>query len=192
MAPLPSAACGLGTTSSGSIFCSEPSPLQVGQAPKGLLKEKSRGSTSGIVKPDTGQANFEEKMMRLGSPLGSFSSAYSMTAMPSASSSAVSKDSASLAPMSARTTMRSTTTSMSCLSFLSRVGASAISWYSPSIFRRWKPRFRKSAISLRYSPLRPRITGASRKRRVRSGRASTLSTIWLTVWLSMGRPVAGE
>ncbi len=27
---------------------------------------------------------------------------------------------------------------------------------------------------------------------VRSGRASTRSTIWLTVWLSIGRPVAGE
>ena len=25
-----------------------------------------------------------------------------------------------------------------------------------------------------------------------SGRAVSLSTIWLTVWLSMGKPVAGE
>ncbi len=49
-----------------------------------------------------------------------------------------------------------------------------------------------SAISLRYSPLRPRTTGASSKSRVRSGSASTRSTIWLTVWLSIGRPVAGE
>ncbi|MGB7091392.1 MAG: hypothetical protein WBD60_03300, partial [Methylovirgula sp.] len=27
---------------------------------------------------------------------------------------------------------------------------------------------------------------------MRSGRASTRSTIWLTVWLSIGRPVVGE
>ena len=32
----------------------------------------------------------------------------------------------------------------------------------PSIFSRWKPRFMQSAISLRYSPLRPRTTGAVR------------------------------
>ena len=43
--------------------------------------------------------------------------------------------------MSPRTTMRSTTTSMSCLNFLSSAGASAISWKAPSILTRWKPRF---------------------------------------------------
>ena len=32
----------------------------------------------------------------------------------------------------------------------------------PSIFTRWKPRFISSASSLRYSPLRPRTIGASR------------------------------
>jgi NitT/TauT family transport system permease protein len=37
-----------------------------------------------------------------------------------------------------------------------------------------------------------RTMGASSKRRVPSGRATILSTIMLTVWLSMGRPVAGE
>ena len=41
-----------------------PSPSQAGQAPNGLLKENSRGSISGMVKPDTGQANFSEKRMR--------------------------------------------------------------------------------------------------------------------------------
>ena len=49
---------------SGSTFCSKPRPPQVGQAPKGLLKENSRGSISGMVKPETGQANFDEKTMR--------------------------------------------------------------------------------------------------------------------------------
>ena len=52
-------------------------------------------------------------------------SAYSITASPSASFSAVSKLSARRWPMSGRTTMRSTTTSMSCGNFLSSVGASA-------------------------------------------------------------------
>ena len=46
---------------------------------------------------------------------------------PSASSSAVSKLSASRLARSGRTTSRSTTTSMSCFTFLSSVGASAIS-----------------------------------------------------------------
>jgi hypothetical protein len=43
-----------------------PSPPQAGQAPNGLLNENSRGSISEIVKPETGQANFSEKVMRSG------------------------------------------------------------------------------------------------------------------------------
>ena len=53
-----------GTTSSASNFSSVPRPSQVGQAPKGLLKEKSRGSISSMVKPETGQAKRSEKMIR--------------------------------------------------------------------------------------------------------------------------------
>ena len=49
-----------------------------------------------------------------------------------------------------------------------------------------------SAISLRYSPFRPRTTGASSRIRSPSGRAVSLSTIIEMVWLSIGRPVAGE
>src|SRR5437016_11619971 len=56
-------------TRSGSMRCSTPSPPHAGQAPNGLLKENSRGSISEMVKPDTGQANFSEKMMRSGSAL---------------------------------------------------------------------------------------------------------------------------
>ncbi len=48
------------------MCCSTPSPPQAGQAPNGLLNENSRGSISGMVKPDTGQANFSEKMSRSG------------------------------------------------------------------------------------------------------------------------------
>src|SRR5258708_35014995 len=51
-------------TRSASICCSTPRPPQAGQAPCGLLKEKSRGSISSMVKPETGQANFCEKRMR--------------------------------------------------------------------------------------------------------------------------------
>ena len=84
-----------------------PSPSQAGQAPNGLLKENSRGSISGMVKPETGQANFSEKRMRScvsfadllaeSAPVwlaSSGLSANSATAMPSASFSAVSSESA--------------------------------------------------------------------------------------------------
>ncbi len=70
----------------------EPSPSHSGQAPCGLLKENSRGSISGMVKPETGQANFDDMISRFGSPF-SFSSANSTTRRPSASSSAVSIES---------------------------------------------------------------------------------------------------
>jgi hypothetical protein len=44
-------------------------PPQVGHAPNGLLNENSRGSISGMVKPETGQAKRWEKVRRWGSPL---------------------------------------------------------------------------------------------------------------------------
>src|SRR6185437_11520424 len=77
-----------GTTSSGSKNSLVPSPSQVGQAPYGLLNENRRGSISGMVKPETGQANLAEKM------ICSSRSAFSAMAMPSASLSAVSNESA--------------------------------------------------------------------------------------------------
>ena len=46
------------------MCCSTPRPPQAGHAPNGLLNENSRGSISEMVKPDTGQANFSENMMR--------------------------------------------------------------------------------------------------------------------------------
>jgi hypothetical protein len=39
-----------------------PSPPQVGHAPKGELKEKWRGSSSGMEMPQTGQPYFSEKV----------------------------------------------------------------------------------------------------------------------------------
>src|SRR3546814_5681665 len=41
-----------------------PRPSQAGQAPKGLLNENRRGSISSMVKPETGQANLAEKVVR--------------------------------------------------------------------------------------------------------------------------------
>ena len=38
-------------------------PSHSSQAPKGLLKEKSLGSISSIVKPLSGHENFDEKVM---------------------------------------------------------------------------------------------------------------------------------
>src|SRR5260370_12084488 len=51
-------------TRSGSMCCSTPSPPHFGQAPNGLLNENNRGSISGMVKPEIGQANFSEKTRR--------------------------------------------------------------------------------------------------------------------------------
>ena len=52
-----------GITNFGSTYRSTPSPSHSVQAPKGELKEKSLGSISSIVKPDSGHANLEEKII---------------------------------------------------------------------------------------------------------------------------------
>ena len=45
-----------GTISAGSAFSCTPRPVQVGQAPKGLLKENSRGVSSSMEIPQSSQA----------------------------------------------------------------------------------------------------------------------------------------
>ncbi|NDC57998.1 MAG: hypothetical protein EBZ50_04045 [Alphaproteobacteria bacterium] len=80
---------------------------------------------SGIVNPDTGQAKRADSRIRSGAPPPLGASAISTTAMPSASFSACSRLSARRGSMPALTAIRSTTTSMSCLSFLSSAGASS-------------------------------------------------------------------
>ncbi len=116
-----------GTINRSSKKSSIPKPSQIGQAPKGALKEKSRGSISDIVNPETGQANFSEKVMRLTSVTSSSppSRAASKIAMPSARLSAVRKLSARRVSMPARTTIRSTTTSILWRRFFSSVGTSS-------------------------------------------------------------------
>src|SRR5258708_18391020 len=51
-------------TTSAAMGASPTGPPQAGQAPNGLLNENSRGSISGSVKPETGQANFSENTIR--------------------------------------------------------------------------------------------------------------------------------
>ena len=56
MAPSISEREGLGITSSGSTFICTPRPVQVGQAPAGLLNEKAPGFSSSMDTPHSGQA----------------------------------------------------------------------------------------------------------------------------------------
>ena len=51
-----------GITKLGSTFNFIPIPSHSSQAPKGLLKEKSLGSISSIVKPLSGHANLVENI----------------------------------------------------------------------------------------------------------------------------------
>ena len=156
---------GSGTTSSGSISIWEPSPVQRGQAPWGELKEKMRGSSSGIEMPQCRQANRSEKVWISGSPsLGTVS----ISRIPSASATAVSTESARRLRVSGFITRRSTTTAMSCLNFLSRTISSSSRRIWPSTFTRVKPSDRSSSSCLPYSPLRPRTIGARTMKRVPS------------------------
>ncbi len=47
---------GWGSPAGGSAFIWLPSPVQVGQAPKGLLKENIRGESSSMEMPQSSQA----------------------------------------------------------------------------------------------------------------------------------------
>ncbi len=115
-------------------------------------------------------------------------STISTSTMPSARPTAVSTESASRLRRSGRITSRSTTTEMSCLNFLSREMSSSSRRSSPSTFTRVKPSARSSSNSLPYSPLRPRITGASTMNLVPSSSVITWSTICSADCASIGRP----
>jgi hypothetical protein len=191
----------------------------------GGVEREERGSISAMVKPETGQANFSEKVMRPGVRW--------RRALPSCPP-----------PRSCRA--KSNTSARALLDFarserffiLGRIGRVEVdqplrqlqrllervrearfdprlhddaidhdldvvlvllverggvldAWNWPSMRTRVKPARCHSASSLRYSPLRPRTAGASRYRREPSGKAMMRSTIWLTVWALIGRPVAG-
>ena len=102
-----------GTTRRSSKKSSTPNPSQFGHAPKGALKENNLGSISGIVNPETGQANFSENVTLVSLSLSSPTpSAFSNIAIPSARSNVVRKLSANRLSMPAFMTILSTTTSI--------------------------------------------------------------------------------
>ena len=156
--------------------------MQRGQAPWGELNENIRGSSSGIEVPQFRHANCSEKVTV--SPV----STSWMSTRPSARATAVSTESARRLRRSGRITRRSITTEMSCLNFLSSAMSSSSRRSSPSTCTRVKPSARSSSNSLPYSPLRPRITGASTMNFEPSGRIITWSTICSADWAAIGWP----
>ncbi len=127
-APSESESVGSGTTSSGSITRWKPSPWQRSQAPWGELKEKIRGSSSGIEVPQLRQANcsLNSSVSPACAP-----SRISTSIRPAASPPAASTDSERRRRRSVFITSRSTTTEMSCLNFLSRTISSSSRRSSP-------------------------------------------------------------
>ena len=111
-----------------------PKPSQVGQAPKGLLNENKRGSSSATARSHSGHECLAEKTRSGCSPF-----IQDKTAISPPKRSAVSKDSAMRLPRSSRTLKRSTTTSMVCFFFLSSSGIGSRSTISPSTRARTKP-----------------------------------------------------
>ena len=89
------------------------------------------------------------------------------------------------------TASRSTTTSMVCFFCLSSLGGSSRPWISPSTRAREKPWVWSCLNSSTYSPLRPRMTGASTWNRAPSSSVSTRSTICCGVCRSIGRAADG-
>ena len=100
--------------------------------------------------------------------------------------SAVSTESVSRRLADSLTASRSTTTSMVCFFCLSSLGGSSSWWVSPLTRTREKPCVCSCRNSSTYSPLRPRITGASTWKRRPSSSASTRSTICCGVCRSIG------
>ena len=139
-----------------------PSPKHSGQAPNGLLKEKLRGSISSTLIPQSGHEKLWLKFIF--SP-----SKTSMTNSPSASSSAFSTESVRRFSIPSFTTSRSTTISILCLIFLSRLISSDSSYRFPSTITRTYPLFFALSNSFACVPFLPRTTGASTCIFVRSG-----------------------
>ena len=106
-----------------------PIPSHSSHAPKGLLKEKSVGSISSIVKPLSGQANLVENInfSVFLNFFGKVSSSYSTKSKPLARLIAVSIPSANLFPKDEFKTILSTRIDISCLIFLFNSGTFSIS-----------------------------------------------------------------
>ena len=203
---------GLARTRSGSGSRRVPSPVQVGQAPCGELKENVRGSTSPIEKSPWGQANLcENKVSDFGlvgassarhfpsasALLGLLASAGATSTRPSPRRRAVSTESvrrgrSSSAWARAGTTNRSTTTSTVCFFILSSWMSSERSRTVPSTRTRAKPARRAVAMSCWCSPFRSRTSGARTSSREPSGCSLIRSTISCGVCATMGMPWVGQ
>ena len=178
---------------SGVNSCLLPRPAQSGQAPYGLLKEKLRGSSSSSTLPCSGQANFSEYSSSCAPP-SSPPSGIRTRSRPSPRRRPSSTLSAMRLRSPSRRVTRSMTTSTSCFSNFSSLSfsASSSSYRVPSTRTRAKPSRRRSANSLRYSPLRPRTTGASRMARLSAKPPSRRSVISLGLCFSIFRPQTGQ
>ena len=186
---------GFGITKSGSTVSLVPKPLHSGQAPCGLLKEKSRGSNSERLMCPSGQANFWERIASDSClfVLG-FVSIRVATAKPSPKSKAFSKLSAIRPLSSLEIVRRSTTTSIVCFFCLSKFWLAAslksIKW--PSSLTRAKPAFLIWSKIPLCSPFWSFIKGASNKILVPSGKAKSWSVIAWVVWPVIFLPQTGQ
>ncbi len=166
MAPPRMESDGSGTTRSGATSSRVPSPLQALHMPRGVLNEKLCGA---------GKLTPQWVRRALKARAGPFSGTARISLLPSV------RVSSTLSAMRARsealTVMRSTTRSMTCLSFLSSLGTSSSLWSLPSTCTRAKPRSFSSSNSSRNSPLRCATRGAISVSLVPSGSVSSSLTI---------------
>ncbi len=150
----------------------------MGQAPRGELKEKSRGDNSSMTEPWTGQANFSEKISSLAAlPWRYWPTASAAFQIVSASSSArgststiaipsdwrrqVVRESVSRSVRSGLTIRRSTTISISWATLLLSLIVSLRSWTTPSTRTRTNPWELRLESRLMWVPFLLRTTGAS-------------------------------
>ena len=171
-------------------------PWHLVHAPKGELNENERGSSSSVsMSCSLGQAIRSENRICLCGSLASRST-MSSTTSPEARFSAVSIESVSRRFDVGFAASRSTTTSIVCFFCLSSFGGPSImsaSWIvSPLTRARLNPCDCRLRNSSTYSPLRPRMTGASTWKRVPSSSCRMRSTICWGVCRSIGEPHSGQ
>ncbi len=168
-----------------SISSNTPKPVQVSQAPNGLLKENILGDSSSIDTLCSGQAYFCENSIT-SPPITS------TITKPSVEFIAVSKLSAKRDSMPSLMTSLSTTISMLCFLFLSSFISSERSYIEPSQRTRTYPERLAFSNSFRCSPFLPRTIGASICILVPFSKAITVSVISSTVCMEISLPHMGQ
>ena len=156
-----------GTTLSSSMASTVPRPLQSGHIPRGELKEKSVGSSSGKAKPQQDRASLMRRSSR--------SITWTMICRAPRAS-AVSTESVRRfrKEASVLTTSRSTTASMLCFLCLDRLWTLESSCTTPSMRTRWNPSLRSASSLSLCSPFRFSTMGASTSIRVEGGHGEDL------------------